>query len=86
MLDTRVRLILNLSILFVVCGIAYVFGGRRFGGRREYMTNPDGKIECKTPHNASDEAKKMICDGQHIGMQNRENAKYDSEIDTSKLK
>jgi hypothetical protein len=50
------------------------------------MTDNKNMVECKVPHNATDEAKKMICEGQRIGMQNRENAKYDTEIDTSKIK
>ena len=77
----RVKIILCLFTLFIFCGIGYVSIGIR-----EYMTDKKDMIECKVPHNASEEAKQMICEGQRIGMQNRENARYDSEIDTSKLK
>jgi len=77
----RVQIILCLSILFVVCGVGYVFIGIH-----EHMTDNKNMVECKVPHNATEEAKKMICEGQRIGMQNREDAKYDTEIDTSKIR
>jgi len=77
----RVKIILCLFILFLVCGVGYIVIGTR-----EHMTDNKNMVECKVPHNATDEAKKMICEGQRIGMQNRENAKYDTEIDTSKIK